>query len=191
MLIKQFVFVFLLVYAIGRVFETFRKRAQLPGEILVPYSLQLIVATYVLFYLTVLWKCFESEGQDFHNANVIVAIAAVLISTFGRNWAIKRLGIYHSIHIEIRGQHKLIKSGPYRYVRNPYYLSNVIEALGLASIVNFPIAVLISAAIYLSLLCCRLILEEKALQSKFNKAFDDYKMSVPRIIPRFRRVEKT
>lgn len=108
----------------------------------------------------------------------------VLTSIAGRNWAIKTLGLYHSIHIEIRANHEFIQSGPYRFVRNPYYLSNVIEAVGLPLAANAWFAILLSIFLYIPLLILRMILEERGLEKKFKSSFIDYKERVPRIFPK-------
>jgi protein-S-isoprenylcysteine O-methyltransferase Ste14 len=184
MMQKSFVLTFLVTYAFIRAYETFSKRAVIPGEILIPCSLPLIVAAYVSLYLIVLWNCYEASASDFTSMNISVGVAAVLMSVLGRNWAIRKLGIYHSIHIEIREEHQLIEAGPYSYVRNPYYLSNVLEAIGLVVMIGVPMIVLAPAVIYLVFLGQRLILEERALESKFNEIFFAYKRRVPRLIPR-------
>ena len=189
-LTQHLVLAFLLVYAVGRGFETFRKRAQLPGRIVEPYSLPLIVVAYVAFYLSLLWTMFDVNFRMPDQRFVVVGIMMVLMSIAGRHWAIKNLGMFHSIHIEIRDQHELITSGPYQYVRNPYYLSNAIEALGFIFTVNFSPVVMIIAAPYLLLLCHRLLIEEQALQNKFAETFSAYKSSVPRLIPRLYGVGK-
>jgi protein-S-isoprenylcysteine O-methyltransferase Ste14 len=184
MMQKSFVLTFLVAYAFTRAYETFSKRAVIPGKILIPCSLPFIVAAYVSLYLIVLWNCYEASALDFTSLNISVGAGAVLMSVLGRNWAIRKLGIYHSIHIEIREEHQLIEAGPYSYVRNPYYLSNVLEAIGLVVMISVPMIVLAPAAVYLALLGQRLIREERALESKFNEIFFEYKRRVPRIIPR-------
>ena len=118
-------------------------------------------------------------------------IIMVIVSTIGRNWAINTLNLYHSIHIEIRENHELIQSGPYQYVRNPYYLSNLIEAIGLPLVVNAKLAMFIAVFVYIPLLIQRLILEEKALEDKFQAQFVDYRTRVPMVIPRFIEPRRT
>jgi protein-S-isoprenylcysteine O-methyltransferase Ste14 len=190
---KLFVLTFLVAYALTRAYETFSKKAIIRGEILIPWSLPFILAAYVSLYVVVLWNCYEATVSDLTAMNILVGTVAVLMSAFGRNWAIRKLGVYHSIHIEIREEHQLIESGAYSYVRNPYYISNVLEAIGLVLIIGVPMIVLLPAAVYLALIGHRLMSEEKALESKFGEIFFDYKRRVPRIIPRvfpFRVAEK-
>jgi len=173
---------FLLLYAILRVAETFSKRPKLPGKIVYRCSLPLIVSAYVVFYLSILADVFSNDAP-ISPIHVITGVALVLVSLIGRNWSIKTHGVFHSIYIEIRDRHILVKAGPYGFVRNPYYLSNLIEAFGLALIPNsrWPLGIL--CLVYLPLLIHRLITEEKAHRAKFQSSFEDYRMRVPALIP--------
>lgn len=182
---KQVIFFFLVVYAIERLAETFKRRTKVKGTIIARYSLPLIVIAYVSFYLAVLMAWHELNTESLYHSATLTGMAAVVVSLIGRNWAIKTLGVYHSIHIEIRESHKLIQSGPYFYLRNPYYLSNITEAIGLPLVVNSKLAMTIACFIYLPILFHRLILEEKALETKFQGLFVEYKSRVPMIFPRF------
>jgi len=184
---KKVIFFFLIVYAVERLLETFWKRTKLNGKILAPYSLPLIVTAYVSFYLAAFWDWYDLDRGSLYNPMMFAGLVAVILSLLGRLWAIKTLGVYHSIHIEIRERHELIQSGPYLYLRNPYYLSNVFEAIALPLIVNSKLAISIAIFVYVPLLLHRLILEEKALEAKFQGLFVDYKRRVPMIFPRFCR----
>jgi protein-S-isoprenylcysteine O-methyltransferase Ste14 len=186
-MMKQAIFFFLIAYAVERLLETFWHRTKLKGRIIAPYSLPIIVTAYIGFYLIVIWDCYEFDAASLYKPMILVGMAVVIVSLLGRNWAIKTLGMYHSIHIEIRENHELIRSGPYFYLRNPYYLSNIIEAVGLSLIVNSRLATFIAGFVYTPILLHRLILEEKALEAKFQLLFVDYKKRVPMIFPRFCR----
>jgi protein-S-isoprenylcysteine O-methyltransferase Ste14 len=184
---KEAVTIVLVLYAVERIIETFWKRPKLVGKISAPYSLPLIVVSYVAFYLCILRECFALDEVDLDISTVALGMSMVLASIVGRNWAIRTLGIFHSIHVEIREQHPLIQAGPYRYVRHPYYLSNVIEAFGLVLIVDAGIPVLIALVVYFALLIHRLRFEEGALKNKFQQLFVEYQRDVPLIIPRLGR----
>jgi protein-S-isoprenylcysteine O-methyltransferase Ste14 len=182
---KQITLLFLISYAIERLLETFWKRTKLNGKILAPYSLSLIVTAYVSFYFVVLRDAFEAESL--YHLTIFAGMTVVIAASLGRHWAIKTLGVYHSIHIEIREKHELIQSGPYLYLRNPYYLSNIIEAIGLPLVVSSKLGILIALFVYTPVLLHRLIREEKALETKFQGLYIDYKRRVPMIVPRFSR----
>jgi len=55
----------------------------------------------------------------------IVCIASIIVGITLRILAIRELGIYWSYNIEILRNHKLIKSGIYRYLSHPAYWGNI------------------------------------------------------------------
>ncbi len=180
---KELALMFLTVYAVERSAETFWKRDKIRGKISATFTLPLLVGTYVLMYLACLWELTGWNAGPFSAWVSVGGAVIVLVSTVGRNWDILALGPYHSIHIEIRADHELIQSGPYRWIRNPYYLSNIIEAIGLPLLANAHYAALISVFVYIPMLVLRIILEERALGKKFHREFASYKLQAPRIIP--------
>ncbi len=181
---KGLVFLFLVIYGIERILETFWKRKKIQGAIRASYTLPLLVGTCILIYLVIFWELVSRENRQVTWWMTMAGVVMVLASIAGRNWAIKTLGLYHSIHIEIRTNHELIQSGPYRIVRNPYYLSNIVESIGLPIVANAGFAILISVFIYIPLLFFRLTLEEKALEEKFKGSYAAYKKQVPRMLPK-------
>lgn len=182
---KQFAFGFLVLYGIARVLETFWKREKIKGMIIAPYTLLLLVVAHVLIFLLIFWEWARGSGHQILWWISSVGMIMVLVSVAGRYWAIKTLGLYHSIHIEVRENHELIQSGPYKFVRNPYYLSNMVEVVGLPLVANAWYAMAVSIFLYIPLLLLRMIVEENALEEKFKAAFVSYKRKVPRVIPKF------
>lgn len=181
---KLLITVFLVIYGVERVLETFWKREKIQGQILAPYTLPLLVSAHVLLYLVILWDWIGREAREVSMWVSLVGCLMVVLSGAARNWAVTTLGLYHSIHIEIREHHELIQSGPYRLVRNPYYFGNIIEVLGLPLVANVWSGIFVSIFLYLPLLGLRIIMEEKALEQKFSTSFASYKREVPRIIPK-------
>src|SRR5881409_1294803 len=121
---NQLISIFLVVYMIERGLETFWNREKINGEVKAPYTLYLLVGSYILMYLAIFLEWFSRDDRQVSAWISFGGIFLVLLSLMGRNWAIKTLGPYHSVHIEIRSGHELIQSGPYSFVRNPYYFSN-------------------------------------------------------------------
>ena len=178
---KSLVLGFLLIYGIARCAETFWRRPNYKGKVVAPYSIRLIISAYVALYVLVMWDANEMVAIPVWSA--VTGMLFILGSIAGRNWAIRSLGPYHSIQIEIRNCHELITSGPYRYIRNPYYLSNIVEAVGLVLFVHSWLAILISLIVYLPVLAHRIMLEERALQTECGATFEVYKTQVPRLWP--------
>lgn len=81
---------------------------------------------------------------------------------------------------------RLVRDGPYQYVRNPVYLGLVSVLLGeglwLASGSVMLYAAIVAASSHVNLLCC----EEPALHRRFGLEFSRYAQDVPRWMPRVR-----
>jgi protein-S-isoprenylcysteine O-methyltransferase len=143
----------------------------------------LIVAAYVSLFLAVFWEMQDWVATSVSLWMAVIGWLLICLSTIGRNCAIYALGKYHSIHIEIREQHVLARNGIYRFVRNPYYLSNVVEAAGLVLVANGLLPVVIASCVYFPLLIHRMLFEEAALAEKFGGLYESYKRETPMIIP--------
>lgn len=166
-----------------RCLETFWPRPKISGKIEVPYSLPFIVGAYVSVYLALFWEMKDWQANPASLQLAVVGCLMVGVSILGRHWAIRSLGPFHSIHIEIRDHHTLVSTDAYQYVRNPYYLSNIFEAIGLPLRAGSRSALAISLSVYLPLLVHRMIREEAALSRKLGDPFARYKHEVSMIIP--------
>lgn len=112
-----------------------------------------------------------------------VGIALVGLRICLKWWAMLTLGEYWSVQIEIRKSHKLIKEGPYRYLRHPAYLSNLIEYLGVPLIANAYYTLIGVLLIYVPFNLTRFRLEERELIRKFGVEYEEYQKKVPAFLP--------
>jgi protein-S-isoprenylcysteine O-methyltransferase Ste14 len=87
------------------------------------------------------------------------------------------------VHIEIRDHHRLIKEGPYKYMRHPYYLSVMLELAGFPLIPNAYFSFLISLCFYFPLVFIRLYLEEIEMINKFGDSYNLYKNEIRGLLP--------
>jgi protein-S-isoprenylcysteine O-methyltransferase Ste14 len=81
---------------------------------------------------------------------------------------------------------KLVKTGLYKYTRNPQYIGFLLITGGL----NIQWLTIITTALWpiLALLYWRLVkIEEKESEAKYGKEFLEYKGNTPRFIPRLTR----
>ena len=116
-------------------------------------------------------------------SRILVLIGAGLLMTaaFFRTWASSylRADVVYATDVTTTS---LVADGPYRRVRNPLYLGNVLITAGLGVMMNrigFPIAVLATVAF-----CYRLILREEAeLSVVQGKLYQAYCHAVPRLWP--------
>ena len=145
--------------------------------------------TWITFSVTYPLLIFGTVGEYFLISRRInlwisgIGLAIVGFRIWLKWWAMRTLGEYWSVQIEIRESHKLIKDGPYRYLRHPAYLSNLMEYLGVPLIANAYYTLIGVFLIYLPFNLIRLHLEEKELIRKFGEEYEDYRKKVPALFP--------
>lgn len=115
-------------------------------------------------------------------AVTVTGISLVLIGTGLRAWSIWTLGKYFSPHIEIKNNHQLIKTGPYRLIRHPAYAGNILQAIGIPLILNAYLSLGISVVLII-LFLYRLKFEEEVLVREV-KGYRDYIKRTDRLIPK-------
>jgi protein-S-isoprenylcysteine O-methyltransferase Ste14 len=111
--------------------------------------------------------------------------AGVLLTVLGtslRAWAVLILGKYFSVHIQVDDGHKLVETGPYKYIRHPAYAGNILQAVGIPLILNAYFSLGISA-ILVFLFLYRLNLEERILTQEI-KGYADYITRTKKLIPK-------
>jgi protein-S-isoprenylcysteine O-methyltransferase Ste14 len=97
-------------------------------------------------------------------------------------WTTVELGRQYSVYITLQQDHKLITSGPYRYIRHPRYLGVMLVALGMALLFRSWIA-LLALPFLLALLIFRLTDEEKLLREEFGPQWEAYVQRSWRLVP--------
>jgi len=109
---------------------------------------------------------------------VAVADMLILAGLFWSNWALRWLGRNFSIIAQARG---LATSGPYRYVRHPLYLGELVALLGL--VVRFPS--MASVAIWVLALCLQVYrtYHEEAVLVSVHPQYAEYRARTTRIVP--------
>lgn len=115
----------------------------------------------------------------FFGATSLVALAALL-----RTWASAYLHANVVYASEIKTA-TLVADGPYRFVRNPLYLANVLMAIGVGTMMSRAgfFLVVLSMVVF----CYRLILrEEGELQVAQTMQYAAYLRAVPRLWPSLR-----
>ncbi len=97
--------------------------------------------------------------------------------------AIFYLGRFFTVNVAIAGDHELITSGPYRFVRHPSYSGSFLIFLGLGfCTLNFYSLLVIMLPITAAFLW-RIQVEESALRSAFPGQYETYAARTARVLP--------
>lgn len=84
--------------------------------------------------------------------------------------------------VTLKRGHELVRSGPYRFVRNPIYTGLIIAFIGSALARGMWGSVL-GVAIAFGAVWHKARIEERVLHNAFGKQYDDYKREVAALIP--------
>jgi protein-S-isoprenylcysteine O-methyltransferase Ste14 len=110
----------------------------------------------------------------------IVACSCLLVV-----WTFHHLGKNLTDTVVTRRDHTLVISGPYRYVRHPFYLAIALQVLG-GSLVMANWFILLAGIIPFAFLVIRTRIEEQKLVDRFGVEYQDYMRRVGRFVPRLK-----
>jgi len=113
---------------------------------------------------------------------LLASSVIVIVGTVFTIWSLATLGRCFGLFPEVRG---LVLRGPYRLVRHPVYLGELVSALGLLVVKPHPLIVAVFA-VFAGLQYGRTIYEERALEAAYPDDYPAYARRVPRLVPGMR-----
>jgi protein-S-isoprenylcysteine O-methyltransferase Ste14 len=114
---------------------------------------------------------------------VVLGLILFAVSLGLRLTAIRTLGRYWSLNLEIRKDHQLVREGIYRYVRHPAYSAIMLEVVAIPLVGNAWYTLLVSLFGYVPLLLARWVREEREMIEKFGPAYEKYREEVSAFWP--------
>ncbi|MGB6452090.1 MAG: isoprenylcysteine carboxylmethyltransferase family protein [Steroidobacteraceae bacterium] len=100
-----------------------------------------------------------------------------------RWWSVATLGRLFTVNVAIRAGHRLVDSGPYRYVRHPAYTAILLIQLGTALCLGNLLSLIVLVVPVFAALCYRMRVEEDVLLSGLGQPYRDYMARTKRLIP--------
>jgi len=116
---------------------------------------------------------------------LVIGLSGTIITLMGLGfavWARVHLGKYWSSMPAIREDHKLIRTGPYRFVRHPIYTGVQVGIAGTAIIIGMSLGLIVFFLIMVVYLW-KIRMEENYLSEEFGEEYARYKKEVPALIP--------
>jgi protein-S-isoprenylcysteine O-methyltransferase Ste14 len=146
-------------------------------------SLPLVLSTITLIILIVsLFQIGTLEYKTENQTIRVVGLAFYLTFSWVQIWAFKVLGDNYSQDIAIKKEHQLVTSGPFKIIRHPQYLSQILMDIGgAAATLSFILTPL--ALIQIPFLFMRASFEDKLLEKHFCDHFRSYKKKSGQIFP--------
>jgi protein-S-isoprenylcysteine O-methyltransferase len=113
----------------------------------------------------------------------IAGLVAIIVGMLIRAYAIVTLRHFFTVNVTVRDDHRLIRSGPYRFVRHPSYTGALLSFYGLAvAVENVWAAIILVAPITIAFLV-RIRVEEAVLRNAFPQEYPEYERSTWRLLP--------
>ena len=148
----------------------------------VPLNISALVLVLIILAIFNLGTLNPENITEYYNVRVIGLIVFIFFS-WTQVWAFKYLGKYYSQEIIIQKDHKLITTGPYKLIRHPQYLSQLLSDLGagiaLGGFIVIPFVILIEIPLFI----LRAKKEEEIMNEFFGDEFSDYKKHSGFMIP--------
>jgi protein-S-isoprenylcysteine O-methyltransferase Ste14 len=113
----------------------------------------------------------------------VLAVAMAAASVWFANAACRRLGKQWAVTARLVEGHTLIQDGPYRFVRNPIYVSMFGMLLATGLIATQWIPLLLASLLFIAGTYIRIRSEERLLREAFGPEFEEYARAVPALIP--------
>ena len=119
--------------------------------------------------------------------NTLSQIAGLVLLSVGmaiRFAAINELGNFFSSLVTIRANHRIVDTGPYRFVRHPAYAGALLAHLGLGLSFGSWISLGFSTVPFFIAALYRMRVEEAALGRALGREYADYVARTRRLIPK-------
>lgn len=115
---------------------------------------------------------------------VLIGLALLIISSVLLNWAMLENPHFEpTVRIQKDRDHKVIESGPYRFVRHPGYLSAILFIFSIPFLIGSLFS-FIPAGVYTALTVTRTLLEDRTLQRELKGYYEYSSIVKYRLIPR-------
>jgi methyltransferase len=169
--LMTFFFLFIFFVISQRIFELFLARRNekiLKAQGAVEFDKKgyvVIVIMHTAFFVSlIVEKLFLDRAL---NRYWIILIFFFFAAQILRYWAISALGTYWNTKILVLPKHKLIETGPYRYLKHPNYIAVVVEIAVIPMIFSCYITAIVFSIFNFLLLRRRVSLEESMLEEVY------------------------
>lgn len=145
---------------------------QIMWSVFVTQLLVILEAAYVRFPECMKWDTLTTA------ALLVMGTGLVL-----RTWSIYTLGSHFTMHLEIQEDHRVIRTGPYRYFRHPSYVGAFLTYVATPVFLHAWYSLIPTVIILTIAWLRRMHYEEKMLLEELGEEYKSYCRTVKRAIP--------
>lgn len=122
--------------------------------------------------------CILNFGEVVRFSGFIFVIAGFILMQMAEKYLDKQF----SVEVTVQKNHKLIQSGPYKFIRHPRYLGILTFFMGISIVFRSLLSIFFVAALCIVLIW-RVYAEESLMHQEFDKEWEIYCKKSWRIIP--------
>lgn len=112
-----------------------------------------------------------------------IGLTVFAAGTVLRWWAIYYLGKFFTVDVAVAVDHRVVNTGPYRWVRHPSYTGLLLQFAGLSLSLGNTLSVAVINLPILLALCYRIQVEEAALRNGLGEEYVAYMRGTKRLVP--------
>jgi protein-S-isoprenylcysteine O-methyltransferase Ste14 len=173
-----------LLWGLSEVLISMRLRSRGAGSRRDSGTLQIVL---IVVYVSVAIAMYIAMRDDGYIARFtplgVLGLVMILAGMAIRAQAILTLRRFFTVDVTIFDDHRLIRAGPYRYLRHPSYTGALLSFYGLAVGFENPWAALVVAVPPTIAFFIRMQVEEAALRAAFPNEYPEYERATKRLIP--------
>jgi protein-S-isoprenylcysteine O-methyltransferase len=100
-----------------------------------------------------------------------------------RWWSVIHLGRFFTVDVAVAADHRIVDSGPYKWIRHPSYTGALTVIAGMALCFGNLVSALVLLVPFGTLMLRRMRIEEAALSGGLGDAYPAYMKRTKRLIP--------
>jgi protein-S-isoprenylcysteine O-methyltransferase Ste14 len=128
------------------------------------------------------WAYFKG-GANALSIYTGIGLLMIITGISFRAWAVKTLGKYFTATVQIKEDHRLVRTGPYHIVRHPSYTGAFLAIIAGGVILESLAGFIISCIAMIIAYYVRIGIEEKELIARFGNEYLAFKRDTKMIIP--------
>jgi protein-S-isoprenylcysteine O-methyltransferase Ste14 len=148
------------------------------------WTFLVVVGAIAAAVLAAFWLA--QAGSDATGGGTPVVVAGEIVAAAGlalRLWAILTLDQLFTFVVGIAADHRVVQSGPYRFLRHPGYAGVLVTLLGVGITLRDWLSLLLITVVPLLALGIRIAVEESTLTGALGPEYSAYAARTARLIP--------
>ena len=143
----------------------------------------LLIVLSIFGSVTIVYEFAALDVAPLPHAWFYVGLTMMVLGIALRLWAVSTLRSFFSYVVRIKEGHRVVRDGPYRFIRHPAYAGSLLTILGIGFALQTWGGVLVLAVVFGLAFGYRIKVEEKALVAALGEEYVAYAKTTKRLIP--------